>query len=66
MGVADYAKLLNMAKMIDNVQSLGAQLHAQQGKAGYVVETRVLQDQTHNSEVPATLSRGLSFVLGAH
>lgn len=64
MDVADYAKLLNMAKMIDNVQSLGAQLHAQQGKAGYVVETRVLQDQTHNSEVPAALARGLSFALG--
>lgn len=66
MDVADYAKLLDMAKMIDNVQSLGAQLHAQQGKAGYVVETRVLQDQTHNSEVPAALAHAIGFVLGTH
>ena len=65
MDVAAYAKLLNMAKMIDNVQSLGAQLHALHGKAGYVVETQVLQDQTHNSEVPAALALSLSFVLGA-
>lgn len=64
MDVADYAKLLNMAKMIDNVQTLAAQLHVRQGKAGYVVETRVLQDQTHNSEIPAALARALGFVLG--
>lgn len=65
MTVADYAKLLNMAKMIDNVQSLGEQLRAHQGKVGYVVETHVLQDQTHNSEVPDALARALGFVLGA-
>lgn len=63
MDVAAYAKVFAMANMIANVRSLGARLHALHGKPGYVAETRVLQDETHNSEVPGALARALSVAL---
>lgn len=65
MDVAAYAKVLTMAKMIDNVRSLGARLQALHGNTGYVAQTRVLQGETHNSEVPGALAQALSFALSS-
>lgn len=63
MSVKAYAGLLTMAKMIDNVRTVGSQLQALHGTAGYETKMQVLQGETHNSEVPAALSLGLRFAL---
>lgn len=63
MSVQDYAKLLDMAKMIDNVRATGMRLQALHGAAGYDVQVKVLQGDTHNSEVPSALALGLGFAL---
>lgn len=51
--------------MVENARALGQRLKALKGGEGYVAETVIFADEGHISVLPAAISRGLQFALGA-
>jgi hypothetical protein len=53
------------ARMVDNARELGQRLAAIKGSDGYLARFQLFEDETHLSVIPAAISRGLTFALGA-
>ncbi len=50
------------ARMVDNAKELAARLKALKGGPGYEVVYTLFPEETHNSGIPASTSRGVAFV----
>jgi predicted alpha/beta superfamily hydrolase len=53
---------LKAARMVDNARELADRLKAVKGGAGYEVDYALFPNETHNSGIPASTSRGVAFV----
>lgn len=53
------------ARMVDNARDVAEALRKLKGANGYRVEYAVFADETHNSGIPASTSRGVAFVESA-
>jgi uncharacterized protein len=58
---ADYIKDTNEARMVDNARELATRLQAVKGSPGYKVQYALFPQETHNSGIPASTSRGVAF-----
>lgn len=58
---AEYIKGTNDARMVDNAHELATRLQALKGGAGYKVQYALFPQETHNSGIPASTSRGVAF-----
>lgn len=65
MSVEERVALIRRARMFDNARDLAARLDAALPRATNQVDFVAFQGETHISVIPATLSRGLGFALGA-
>jgi uncharacterized protein len=53
---------ITTARMVDNAKELAARLKALKGGPGYEVVYTLFPEETHNSGIPASTSRGVAFV----
>lgn len=51
------------ARMVDNARELAERLKALPGAPGYEVKYALFSDETHNSGIPAAVTRGVTFAL---
>lgn len=51
------------ARMVDNARELAERLKALPGGAGYEVRYALFADETHNTGIPAAVTRGVTFAL---
>jgi hypothetical protein len=54
-------KELNAARMVDNAHELATRLQAIKGAPGYQVRYALFPQETHNTGIPASTSRGVAF-----
>lgn len=62
-GRADALARMNAARMVDNARELAARLKAVKGAAGYEVRYALFPEETHQTGIPASTSRGVAFVV---
>lgn len=58
-GLAD----MNAARMVDNARELAGRLKAVKGAPGYQVRYALFPQETHETGIPASTSRGVAFVV---
>jgi len=63
MTAAQIRKQSRHARMVDNARELGARLAALNGEPGYHARFVEFEDEDHDSVVPASLGRALTFAL---
>ena len=62
-GRADALARMKAARMVDNARELAARLKAVKGAAGYEVRYALFPEETHQTGIPASTSRGVAFVV---
>ena len=59
---ADGLVQMNAARMVDNARELAMRLQAIRGAAGYHVRYALFPQETHQTGIPASTSRGVAFI----
>jgi predicted alpha/beta superfamily hydrolase len=57
-------KEMNAAQMVDNARALATRLNAVKSGPGYEVRYVLFPQETHQTGIPASTSRGVAFVIG--